>query len=850
MLKIIDLRVNDRIRPIGISADAYLSWRYESDERNVLQESYEISVKDIESDTVIWESGKASSRQQAFIGIDTPLTSQREYTAHVKVTDNHGNSAEAEVSFETALYPEELTGRWVESGIPRKAMSEYKLGMAATPVFFEKNITLPAGVTKARLYATAFGIYEAQVNGQPADDRHFAPEFTAAKYLQYYQTYDVTNLLHEGENVLSLYVADGWDLSEQARPVETEERQNHAVLYELHVWNCGKETIFVSDGAETVRTGSIVYSDLYQGEAEDLTLPASEKHPVILCDVDRKMLCPQPMDAVRVIRELPAVDVFTSPRGETIVDFGQVLTGLARIRIHEPAGTKVILDYFEVLDTDGNYINTMFAPQRDTFVTDGQPHEYEAKFTFHGFRYIRVEGIEEVKAEAFTALLLSTEKEDLSTFETDNPMINRLYQNIRWSQWNNMLSVPTDCPTREKAGWTGDIHVYADTALANENVTPFLTSWLMNVLADENGSGIIKIVSPYMKLYTKLFMEQARKNGKEEGNNVAGWSDAIVFVPWAMYQSTGNRRILQMCWPAIQRFCENLIQEIGEDHISRSGFHFGEWLIPSETSEGFEVCKKSAPYIAPFFDCQSFLCASEIAEAIGRKEQAERYRTEYEQMRAAIMEKMIVSENLPHLMGAYVLALAFDYVPEHLKEHYKQKLLSILEEKDNCLDTGFLATPYLLDVLCDIGKTDMAHELLLQEKRPSWMYEVRQGATTIWEAWDADEARRGGRFVSFNHYAFGCVDDFLRGHICGITGSTPGWDHIRIAPERNDRIGQFTRTLRTIHGLLTVSYRRTGNTETLDVTVPPNSTATVLFGGETSEIGSGSYHFSFTAAKE
>ena len=843
MLKITDLRVNDRIRPLGIAGDAYLSWRYESDERNVTQETYAITVKEKDSGSVVWNSGTVSSRQQAFVEIETKLRSKQEYAAHVTATDNHGNTAQADTLFETALYPEEITACWVESTIPRQPMSEYKYGIAATPVLFEKEITLPDGITKARLYATAFGVYEARINGQAADDRRFAPEFTAAKHLQYYQTYDVTGLLHAGKNTLSLYVADGWDLSDQARPVETEDRQNHAVLYELHVWSDGKETVFFSDGTETVRTGSIVYSDLDQGEAEDLTRPDGERHPVKVIEADRHILCPQPMDAVRVIRELPAVKVFTSPKGETIVDFGQVLTGLARVQIREPAGSKITLDYFEVLDTDGNYINTMFAPQRDTFVTDGWIHSYEAKFTFHGFRYIRVEGIKEVKAEDFTALLLSTQKEELSSFETDDPLINRLYQNIRWSQWNNMLSVPTDCPTREKAGWTGDIHVYADTALANENVTPFLTGWLMNVLADENGSGVIKIVSPYMKLYTKLFTEQARKNGKEDGNNVAGWSDAIVFVPWSVYRSTGNQKILQMCWPVIERFCENLMEEIGEDHMSRLGFHFGEWLIPSEPSAGFDVCKKSALYIAPFFDCQSFLCASEIAEAIGRKEQAKRYRAEYEQMRSAIMENLIVPEKLPHLMGAYVLALAFDYVPEHLKEHYKQKLLSILAEKDNCLDTGFLATPYILQVLSSIGETKKAHDLLFQDKRPSWLYEVKQGATTIWEAWDADDARKGGRFVSFDHYAFGCVDDFLRGHICGITSNTPGWDHVRIAPERNDRIRHFTRTLRTVHGLLTVAYERTEGKETLKVTVPPNSTATVVFHGEEKEIGSGSYVF-------
>lgn len=842
MLKLIDLRVNDRVAPLGIHARPYVSWRYESDERNVIQESYELTVAEKCGGKIIWKSGIVCSGKQAFIPIEAQLASMTEYAAAVVVTDNRGNTASSSVEFETALYPEEICGKWIESSIERQAMSAYSFGTAASPVLFTRTFTLSAGMSRARLYATAFGVYEARLNGVKADDRFFAPECTAAAHLMYYQTYDVTKLLKPGENTLILYVADGWCLSTQARPVGTQERQNHAVLYELHIWTRDGETVVASDGTECVRTGTIRYADLYQGESEDWTLPLGADQPVLVKDYPRTLLQPQPTDGVKIIQELPTAKLITTPKGERVIDFGQVVTGLARIRVHAPRGTKLTLDYFEILDDEGNYINTMFAPQRDILVTDGEDRLYTARFTFHGFRYIRVEGLDEIDMKDFTALALSSEKENLSSFETSNPLINRLYQNIRWSQSNNMLSIPTDCPTREKAGFTGDMQVYVNTALANENVTPFLTGWLMNVLADENGSGIVRIVSPYIMLYHGMMREQSKLNGREGGNNVAGWSDAIVLVPWSMYKVTGNTAILRMCYEAIKRFCGNIIADAGEERIRQSGFHFGEWLIPSEAVSGFEHCKKSAAYTVPFFDCESLKTAAKIADVLGQDADARHFRAEYEKTRAAVMEKLIEKKALPQLMGAYVLALAFDLVPDALRKEYQQKLLEMLDENDGRLDTGYLATPHLLQTLSDIGETKRAHDLLFEERRPSWLYEVTHGATTLWEAWDADEAGRTQRFVSFDHYAFGCVDDYLRKHICGISSDTPGWDHIVVAPEQDERIRSFTRTMKTVHGTLRVAYEK-AETATLSIIVPPNSTATVLFGGKTEHVGSGSYRF-------
>ena len=390
-----------------------------------------------------------------------------------------------------------------------------------------------------------------------------------------------------------------------------------SVLFQLEItYKNGITKTICSDGTETCRLGQVVYSDLYQVEKRDYRIQNTENHPVQVKEYGYRHLCIQPMPPIRPVRMIPAMDVFVSPAEETIVDFGQVIAGKAKIKIHAPKDTEITLEYFEVLDSDGNYINTMFALQKDTIISDGKPIEHEVKFTFHGFRYIRLSGIKNVRKEDFTAILLSTEKENKGSFYCSDQRLNRLYENIRWSQYNNMMSVPTDCPTREKAGWTGDTLIYAKTAMRNEEMTPFLSSWLQIVRSDQQRDGVIRIVAPYMKLYENLLLQTVKKFGDDKVTGVAGWSDAIVWLPYDMYQMTGNRLVLRDNFEAMGAWCEYIIRTAEEKrgdqnipyeqdrYLWNTGFHFGEWLVPSRpdnTGEQYGICKESSFYIAPFF---------------------------------------------------------------------------------------------------------------------------------------------------------------------------------------------------------------------------------------------------------
>lgn len=841
----------------GIDQSPYFSWKIQSEEKGVLQEKYQITVTD--GTEILWDSGIIESRDQSFVDYEGPaLQSRTEYTWNVQAWDNHGNNATESCTFEMAFMGnQEWSAKWIGSSIPRVPVTEYKYGNTAPAVLFEKTFSLPSEkrVKKGRIYATSYGVYRLMVNGVRPDDREFAPEFTAYQDLLYYQTYDVTKLLRSGKNDWSMYVGDGWYFSLQAGPVMEHPLERPAVLLQLEVeYEDGSKECIGTDGSETCRLDYISYSDLFQGEKQDFTLGSQKSQAVEVLNLDYSILRAQPMPPVRPMKVIEPVDIFTSPKGELIVDFGQLLAGRARFCIDEEAGTEITLEYFEVLDVEGNYLNTMFAPQKDIVVSNGTVIDYEACFTFHGFRYIRVSGMENIRKESIRAVLLTTEKENAGCFESSDARLNRLYQNVRWSQYNNMMSVPTDCPGREKAAWTGDILIYAKTALLNENMTPFLSSWMRNVEKNQLDDGVIPITSPFTKLYNRLLHEQIKEYGDDKITGVAGWSDAVVWVPYMMYQVTGNTIVLKEYYETMKKWAQWIIRRAKErpgnlglpeeidQYLWDTGFHFGEWLIPSRPVDGtnnFIIVKESSYYIAPYFGYQTMKMMEEIAAVLHTGDE-DYFRDIADKMKNAIQQGLFYGKKLPeNLMGAYIIPFAFGLVPDDLKEEYKNKIISLVEKNDNCLDTGFLATPFIMDVLCDLGRSDLAHALLWQDKMPSWLYEVDHDATAIWESWDAGEAQSSGRIVSFQHYAFGCVDDWICRKIAGIDSDVPGFRHVVIDPECDDKLSFCKRTFESEAGTITVIWEDSH----LQVQIPCNATATVNWNGKKYEIGSGKYSF-------
>lgn len=882
-MKLYDLKTNHEKELLGIDTKPYFSWKLESNEENTVQKSCRLILKDKES--VVWDTGLRQSDQSVFIpyaGI--PLKSRTRYTWRVSVTDNHGNTAEEETWFETAfLNPEDWKAVWVEN--PAKTAKRKKgFGNQPPATLFRRAFKTAKPAAIARLYATCHGIYEASVNGKRADDRLFAPEYTSYGKYMCYQVYDITDLIREGDNVLGMHVGDGWYFCPTTTMDKKTATQPHAVFYQIEVtYADGTSEIFASDGSEKCAAGPVCFSDLFAGEQYDANrqIPGwdtpvfddSGWQPVKTGKKDVKALAVQSGRPVKAVYEIPAKKYYVSPKGEHIIDFGQVLAGHVRFKVNVPKGTVITLEHFEIPDPQGNYFNNILGmagigegvDQKVVYISDGNEAVYEAKFSFHGFRYIRISGLDTVNPEDFTAIAVSTEKDETGTFSTSDERINRLYENTRWSQRSNMLSIPTDCPQREKAGWTGDIGIYAATSLQNEDTTGLLTRWLKSVSADQKKDGAVPMVVPENQQYQDLGRMLKMVGGFKGNVGPAGWGDACILVPLAMYEQTGNLEILKDQYETMKKWCDFILmcasKYRGNKKIPKevdsclwnTGFHYGEWLIPSRTKDGItggndmkRSIEEGKKYISPVYGYLSMRNFAMISDLLGKKDNAAYYREKAEKMRDAFAKGVITKDGkMPvDVMGAYIIPLHYGLVPESLKDSFMAEIIRKIDENNGCLDTGFLGTPVILDTLSENGYLEKAYDILFQDQCPSWLYEVDHGATTIWESWITAKEDGTPMAVSLNHYAFGCVDDWMFRNIGGIVPEKAGYQSFRIEPKPDPRISCAARSFESEYGTIRSEWKCEDGTFTINVTIPANTEADIVLpDGNSAHKGSGTYTF-------
>lgn len=673
----------------------------------------------------------------------------------------------------------------------------------------------------------------------------------------------------------------------------------HAVLFQIEVTYADGSREQICSGEQTKAAyGPVLFSDLYAGEKYDAnrerygwTTVSFDDSAFQSCQTKEYRydnLRAQLGEPVISVAELPVKELIHSPKGETILDFGQNMAGRVRMRVNALKGTEITLEHCEVLDKQGNYFNNISSAagvgngcdQKHVYICDGKETVYEPHFTYHGFRYVKVSGIE-VRPEDFTAIALSTDKQDTGSFVTSDARLNRLYQNIRWSQRSNMLSIPTDCPQREKAGWTGDMLVYAKTAMLNEDCTAFFSRWLYNMSCEQDDYGIIPMVVPLVGAYPMMGKMINLSCGLSGLATSSGWGDAAVIVPYSMYQVTGNLEILRQQYDCMRRWCDYVITQAAtqkpkdctrpdeiEQYLWDTGYHYGEWLIPSQSTAGLDLnnlgalMAMSSCYTAPIFGWHSVNTFTQIAGLLADSSEGDaRYAADRDKygdvaahMKNAIQKGVIREDgSMPSdLMGAYVLPIYFDLVPEQHKKLFADNLIASLEKNGMRMDTGFLGSPYLLDALCKIGRQDMAYQLLWQDQAPSWLSEVDAGGTTIWEnTFGYDENGNPGN-LSFNHYAFGCVADWMFRNIGGIDTDGAGFKHLIIAPKPDGKLTSVRRSFETSQGTAvcdwTIQPREDGEVFMLHVSVPCNATATVrLPDGTTHEIGSGNYSFEISS---
>ena len=679
-------------------------------------------------------------------------------------------------------------------------------------------------ITKARLYATALGLYEMHINGQRVGDILFAPEWTDYRKRIRYQVYDVTAMLRKGDNVLAGLVGQGWYSGHIGLGGYKHYGRVPALLAQLEViYTDGTVEQIVSDDSWKVFASPILSSDFMMGEKYDARLaikgwnqPGFDDSTWMKAAVREEP--PRPLEGqitepVRKICEIKAKTVTEPKPGCWTFDLGQNMVGYVRLQVSAPAGTQVTIRHAEVLNPDGTLYtaNLRGASSTDTYTCKGAGVEiYQPYFTFHGFRYVEVTGITGKPAlDMITGLVLASDTPRVGEFACSDPRINQLHANICWGQRGNYLSIPTDCPQRdERLGWMGDAQVFVRTATYNADVAAFFTKWLVDV-DDAQRDGAFTDVSPFTCC----------------NQGTPAWADAGVICPWTLYRIYGDTRQLEQHYPAMVRWIEWCrAHSTGLIRDRDRGGDYGDWLsIGADTPKDL---------IGTAYFAYSTRLVAQSAKVLGKPDDAAKYEQLFQDIKAAFNRKYVAADG--RIQGntqcCYVMALKFDLLTDEIRTRAVQYLVDDIAAKKDHLSTGFVGVSYLLPVLTQAGQPDTVFKLFLQDTFPSWLFSVKHGATTIWERWDGWTPERGFQdpgMNSFNHYSLGSCGEWMFSALAGIDTDGPAFKKLIIRPTPGNGITWVKASYDSINGRIATSWKTEGHKFSLDVTVPPNTTATI-----------------------
>jgi alpha-L-rhamnosidase len=842
-LTIGNLRCEYKSDPVGMDIlQPRLSWELISSERGTLQTAYQIrlatSEENLTKNKLLWDSGKQASDASIHVVYQGPaLGTGRRYYWQVRVTDNLGRTSDwsAPAFWEMGLlHDSDWQARWISPHLQEDTSKSNPVPMLRQEFQVKKD------VASARLYASAMGLYQLELNGKRVGDQYFTPGWTAYDFRYQYQTYDITSDLKPGVNCLGALLGDGWFRGN----LTWDNRRNSygtrlGLLAQLVItYQDGKKQIVGTDENWKAATGPILLSDIYDGETYDARLERAgwstpgyddkDWKGVALLDSPKAKLVAPAGPPVREIQELKPVRILKTPAGDTVIDMGQNMVGWVRFHVTAPIATTITLRHAEVLDSDGNFYteNLRSAKETTRFTAKGQGVEsFEPHFTFQGFRYVAVSGWPgELSLDDFTGVVVHSAIQPSSTFETSSELLNKLQLNIIWGQKGNFLDVPTDCPQRdERLGWTGDAQVFARTASFNHDTAAFYTKWLKDLALDQEDDGAVPHVIP------NVLSHRTRKG--ESGS--AGWADVSTVVPWTMYLSYGDRRILEEQYPSMKAWVEYMRREAGTRYIWSSGHNFGDWLAFATTDPGYPGATTDKDLIQTAYFARSTALLQQTAQILGKTEDASTYAALLGKIKAAFQKEFVTPNGRlsSNTQTAYSLALAFDLLPEAQRKGAAERLAQDVR-KFGHLTTGFLGTPLLCQVLSDYGYLDEAYMLLNRKEYPSWLYPVTKGATTIWERWDGikpDGSFQDKSMNSFNHYAYGAIGEWMYRVSAGIDidPRQPGYKHILIQPRPGGGLTLVKASVHSMYGQVASAWEIKDGSFTLRVEIPANTTATV-----------------------
>lgn len=880
MTSLTHLSTEYRTNPLGIDVpNPRFAWKLQTERQGARQTAYQIhaasSLDELNREHAdLWDSGRVDSDQSVHVTYaGSTLNARQRVWWKATVWDETGASVTSEPAwFEMGLLnANDWHAQWIGTAFAGGKRSTFPVP------YLRKTFRLSAAAVSARLYITALGLFECSMNGQRVGEDIFAPGWTDYHKRVQYLTYDVTNLLRQGDNALGAVLGDGWAVGY----IAWLHRQNYVdrpqLLAQLEITMAdGRTEIILSDGSWAYQLGPITHSDFLEGEAYDAQgempgwdtpeFDADHWLPVSTFEHPNLQLVALNGPTIRRIQELSPIQEPSHygrlERQRHVFDLGQNMVGWVRLKGTAPADTTVTLRYAEVLNPDGSLYtaNLRSARATDYYTFKGSGEEiWEPKFTFHGFRYVEVEGYPgEVTRDTITGVVLHSDMEQTGSFECSDPLLNQLQSNILWGQKGNFVDVPTDCPQRdERLGWTGDIQVFVGTAAFNMNIASFMTKWARDVDDAQAPDGSIPSVVPY--------------TGGVPKDGGPAWSDAAIICPWTIYLCYGDTRILEQSYGTMSRFMDFLVDaspgyiRCAPDYEGWPGF--GDWLSINASTPRDLIGTAFLAYDASLM--------AQIATILGKSEDVARYQALFQHTKAAFAARYltgsaasvapIVASEIRKQMDdadaisrgnlrmveygdipsevfniglfsptqtAYVLALHFDLLPEPLRPLAVSELVEDIERRGTHLSTGFVGSPYLNHVLSRYGRLDTAYALLNQTTWPSWLYAVTQGATTIWERWDGWTQENGFQtpeMNSFNHYAYGGIGAWLYSTVAGIEidPMQPGYKHTILRPQPGGGLTCAHATLDTVYGVLSSDWKVENGTFEYTVVVPPNTTATV-----------------------
>ena len=875
-MRAVNLRTEHMVNPIGIDIkEPYLSWTCED---GIRQTAYEIEAEC--GGAVVFRSGKvAGNKMHAFSG--AAAKSRRRVTWRVRLWDENdvpGAWSEPAYYEMGLLEREQFAAAWINPELHCDPQAHKPASYLWT------TFTAPKG-ERARLYVTCHGVYEAWINGQRAGDFVLAPgTYNYDKRLAY-QTIDVTGLVREGENEVQVILGDGWYRSVSGVDGDRNLYGTDVALYfQLEI---DGRPVCVSDGSwQASQSGPLRENDMQQGETYDARMEdITDWHGVKTEDFGVDTLCCS--NCVPIVEnERFSGRLMKTPDGGTVIDFGQNLAGYVSFALNAHAGDTIVLTHGETLDENGNFTQENFQDrkrhkeggthQRVTYICKEGENRYKARFTIWGFRYAKVETDIDLSGAQFYAVAVYSRMEQTGTFVCSDESVNRLVQNSIWSQKSNFCDVPTDCPTRERAAWTGDMGVFADTGLFLADCYPIIRKWLAECRIAQHEDGKIANIAP--KNNNPGFF-----SGLLAGS--VGWGDACILVPYALYRRSGDRRILEENYEMMQRWYEFLQRRAAQkqepqkpdlsaipeqyramaekmppeqlmqmmqkmaggggkqnpygDYTIDTGVDYGEWCEPDV--ESTDVMGKPQPQVATAYFAYSGRLLSEIAGILGRQEDAARYREISEKAKQAY--RVIATEDgtiRSDRQADYVRAIAFDLLSGEEKERAAAGLNELVIKNDYHLNTGFLSTPSLCRVLADYGFVETAYRLLLQDTCPSWLYAVKKGATTIWETWDGI-GEKGEVKASLNHYSYGAVCGWLFAGVCGIRLEN---GEITIKPQPHPSLRFARASYDSPVGKIESGWRCEDGQITCEISIPANVRAQVILpDGRREEIFAGRYTY-------